>query len=70
MAYAQLRVDERKRAYVYASGANVAMTVLFTIVLVVFADQGARGLLLGNFGASAWSCSACGGCCARACRCG
>ena len=27
MAYAQLRVDERARAYIYASGANVAMTV-------------------------------------------
>jgi O-antigen/teichoic acid export membrane protein len=53
MVYAQLRVDERKRAYVYASGANVAMTVVFTVALVVFADQGARGLLLGNFGASA-----------------
>jgi O-antigen/teichoic acid export membrane protein len=53
MVYAQLRVDERKRAYVFASGANVAMTVLFTVLLVVFADQGARGLLLGNFGASA-----------------
>jgi O-antigen/teichoic acid export membrane protein len=53
MVYAQLRVDERKRAYVYASGANVAMTVVFTVVLVVFANQGARGLLLGNFGASA-----------------
>ena len=53
MAYAQLRVDERTRAYVYASGANVAMTVAFTVALVVFADQGARGLLLGNFGASA-----------------
>ena len=53
MAYAQLRVDERTRTYVYASGANVALTVTFTIALVVFADQGARGLLLGNFGASA-----------------
>jgi O-antigen/teichoic acid export membrane protein len=53
MAYAQLRVDERARAYMVASGANVAMTVAFTIALVVFADQGARGLLLGNFGASA-----------------
>jgi O-antigen/teichoic acid export membrane protein len=53
MAYAQLRVDERARAYMFASGANVAMTVAFTIALVVFADQGARGLLLGNFGASA-----------------
>jgi O-antigen/teichoic acid export membrane protein len=53
MAYAQLRVDERARTYMIASGANVAMTVLFTITLVVFAGQGARGLLLGNFGASA-----------------
>ena len=53
MAYAQLRVDERARAYVYASGANVAMTIAFTIALVVFAHQEARGLLLGNFGASA-----------------
>jgi O-antigen/teichoic acid export membrane protein len=53
MVYAQLRVDERKRTYVYASGANVAMTVIFTVALVVFANQGARGLLLGNFGASA-----------------
>jgi O-antigen/teichoic acid export membrane protein len=53
MVYAQLRVDERTRTYVYASGANVAMSVTFTVVLVVFAGQGARGLLLGNFGASA-----------------
>jgi O-antigen/teichoic acid export membrane protein len=53
MAYAQLRVDERARTYIYASGANVLLTISFTVVLVVFADQGARGLLLGNFGASA-----------------
>ncbi len=53
MVYAQLRVDERTRAYIYASGTNVMMTVTFTVVLVVFAHQGARGLLLGNFGASA-----------------
>jgi O-antigen/teichoic acid export membrane protein len=53
IAYAQLRVDERARTYVLASGANVAMTVAFTTTLVVFAHQGARGLLLGNFGASA-----------------
>ncbi|HWF31218.1 MAG TPA: lipopolysaccharide biosynthesis protein [Solirubrobacteraceae bacterium] len=53
MAYAQLRVDERARAYVFASGANVGLTVIFTITLVVVAGQGARGLLLGNFGASA-----------------
>ncbi|HYM65715.1 MAG TPA: oligosaccharide flippase family protein, partial [Patescibacteria group bacterium] len=53
MAYAQLRVDERARAYVIASGANVGMTVAFTVALVVLAHQGARGLLLGNFAASA-----------------
>jgi O-antigen/teichoic acid export membrane protein len=53
MAYAQLRVDERTRAYVFASGANVALSVAFTVTLVVIADQGARGLLLGNFAASA-----------------
>jgi O-antigen/teichoic acid export membrane protein len=53
MAYAQLRVDERSRTYVIASGANVALTVIFTVTLVVVAGEGARGLLLGNFGASA-----------------
>jgi O-antigen/teichoic acid export membrane protein len=53
MAYAQLRVDERARAYMWASGCNVAMTVAFTIALVVLAGQGARGLLLGNFAATA-----------------
>lgn len=53
MAYAQLRVDERARAYLYASGSNVALTVTFTVALVVFAGRGAEGLLLGNFGASA-----------------
>ena len=53
MAYAQLRVDERARTYMIASGANVAMTVVFTVTLVVFAGEGAQGLLLGNFGASA-----------------
>jgi O-antigen/teichoic acid export membrane protein len=53
MAYAQLRVDERTRAYVFASGANVLLSVVFTATLVIAADQGARGLLLGNFGGSA-----------------
>ncbi|HST56274.1 MAG TPA: oligosaccharide flippase family protein [Solirubrobacteraceae bacterium] len=53
MAYAQLRVDERARAYLIASATNVGMTVTFTVLLVVVADQGARGLLLGNFAASA-----------------
>lgn len=53
MAQAQLRVDERARTYIISSGLNVGLTVLFTVTLVVFAGQGARGLLLGNFGASA-----------------
>jgi O-antigen/teichoic acid export membrane protein len=53
MAYAQLRVDERKRVYLYASGANTVLTIAFTIALVVVAGQEARGLLLGNFGATA-----------------
>ncbi len=53
VAYAQLRVDERVRTYLRASLANVALTVALTIGLVVFAGLGARGLLLGNFGASA-----------------
>ncbi len=53
MAYAQLRVDERAGTYLRASMANVLMTVVFTILLVVVAGQRARGLLLGNFGASA-----------------
>ncbi len=53
MAYAQLRVTERTRTYMVASGANVGMTVIFTVILVVVFNQGARGLLLGNFGASA-----------------
>lgn len=53
MAYAQLRVDERAKAYLVASMSNVALTILFTIPLVVFAHLHAEGLLLGNFGASA-----------------
>jgi O-antigen/teichoic acid export membrane protein len=53
MAYAQLRVDERARSYLVASMSNVALTIAFTVPLVVLANQQARGLLLGNFGASA-----------------
>jgi O-antigen/teichoic acid export membrane protein len=52
MAYCLLRVDERLRAYATASLANVGMTVAASIVLVVGLDDGARGLLLANYGAS------------------
>jgi len=52
LAYALLRVEERSRAYLAASLSNVALTIAATVWLVVFAGQGARGLLLGNYGAS------------------
>jgi O-antigen/teichoic acid export membrane protein len=53
LAYAILRVDERSRTFLAASLTNVTITIIATVWLVVFAGQGARGLLLGNYGASA-----------------
>jgi O-antigen/teichoic acid export membrane protein len=53
MAYAQLRVDERRKAYMIASLSNVTITIAATVPLVVVAHLGAKGLLIGNFGASA-----------------
>ncbi len=53
VAYAQLRVQERTKTYVRASLSNVALTVILTVSLVVFGGLGAKGLLIGNFGASA-----------------
>jgi O-antigen/teichoic acid export membrane protein len=50
---ALLRVEERWRAFLAATVGNVAMTVVLTVTLVVVEDQGARGLVAGNFGASA-----------------
>ena len=50
---ALFRLDERARAYFAASLANVLLTIALTVWLVVGRDEGARGLLLGNFGASA-----------------
>ncbi|HLY49195.1 MAG TPA: lipopolysaccharide biosynthesis protein [Solirubrobacteraceae bacterium] len=52
LAYALLRVEERVRAYAVASLTNVAITIAASVVLVVGLHQGARGLLLGNYGAS------------------
>ncbi len=52
LAYALLRVDERVRAYAAASLINVAITIAASVVLVVGLGLGARGLLLGNYGAS------------------
>ncbi|MEA2151071.1 MAG: hypothetical protein QOD69_2901 [Solirubrobacteraceae bacterium] len=52
IAYALLRVDERRRTYVVASLCNVVLSVVLTVTLVVVLDQGARGYLLGNYAAS------------------
>ena len=52
LAYGMLRVDERVRAYAAASVTNVAITIGVSLVLVVGLGKGARGLLLGNYGAS------------------
>ncbi len=53
VAYALLRVEERRRAYLTASLANVVLTVALTVLLVVVLDAGAEGYLAGNYGASA-----------------
>jgi O-antigen/teichoic acid export membrane protein len=53
MAYALLRVEERRREYVVAGVVNILLTVALTVTLVVILDKGARGYVLGNYGASA-----------------
>jgi O-antigen/teichoic acid export membrane protein len=52
LAYGLLRVDERLRLYAAASVGNVLLTVAGSLVLVVGLGDGARGLLLANYGAS------------------
>jgi O-antigen/teichoic acid export membrane protein len=52
LAYGLLRVDERLRTYAIASLTNVALTIGASVVLVVGLGDGARGLLLGNYGAT------------------
>ena len=52
LAYALLRVDERVRAYAAVSLINVGLTIAASLVLVVGLGEGAKGLLLGNYGAS------------------
>src|SRR5687767_655535 len=53
MNYEQLtavfRVEERSGLFVLASLANVAVTVVATVLLIVVWDQGALGLIVGNF---------------------
>jgi O-antigen/teichoic acid export membrane protein len=52
IGYAVLRVEERRRAYLAVSCGNVLLTVLLTALLVVVGGYGARGYVLGNYGAS------------------
>ncbi len=52
IVYALLRVEERRRAYLLASLANVLLTVTLTVLLVVVLDQGARGYVAGNYAGS------------------
>jgi O-antigen/teichoic acid export membrane protein len=52
VAYALLRVEERRRTYAAASAINVVLTVVLTVLLVVVLDWGARGYVLGNYAAS------------------
>lgn len=52
VAYALLRVEERRRTFVKASLANVLLTVGLTVLLVLVLDQGARGYVVGNYSAS------------------
>jgi O-antigen/teichoic acid export membrane protein len=53
MNYEQLtalfRVEERSVAFVAASLANVVLTIATTVALVVALDQGALGVIVGNF---------------------
>jgi O-antigen/teichoic acid export membrane protein len=53
LAYGLLRVEERLRAYAIASLTNVALTIGASLILVVVLKDGARGLLLASYGATA-----------------
>ena len=53
VAKSLLRVEERWRAFLWATLGNVVLTVILTVTLVVILDEGARGLVAGNFVASA-----------------
>jgi O-antigen/teichoic acid export membrane protein len=47
------RLEERARAYFLTTVANVLVTIPVTVALVVGADEGARGLLLGSYATGA-----------------
>jgi O-antigen/teichoic acid export membrane protein len=47
------RLDERAKAFLAFTVANVLVTIPATVWLVVFEEEGARGLLLGQYGTGA-----------------
>lgn len=47
------RLEERARAFFLTTILNVLVTIALTVVLVVGADEGARGLLLGSYASGA-----------------
>jgi O-antigen/teichoic acid export membrane protein len=47
------RLEERARAYFVTTIVNVLVTIGLTVVLVVGADEGARGLLIGSYASGA-----------------
>ena len=47
------RLEERARAFFATTMANVLVTIPVTVALVVGADEGARGLLIGSYGTGA-----------------
>src|SRR5919106_662455 len=47
------RLEERARAYFVTTMANVLVTIPVTVVLIVAADEGAHGLLLGSYATGA-----------------
>jgi O-antigen/teichoic acid export membrane protein len=53
MAKALLRLADRRRLYMASTLANVGLTVALTATLVIGLDQGATGLVAGNFAISA-----------------
>lgn len=52
IAQTLLRARDDRRTYVFASVANVLLTVGLTLLLIVVFDEGARGYLFGNYAAS------------------
>ncbi|MDQ8044716.1 MAG: polysaccharide biosynthesis C-terminal domain-containing protein [Solirubrobacteraceae bacterium] len=52
IAQTLLRARDDRRTYFIASMSNVILTTILSLVLIVGLDQGVRGYLIGNYGAS------------------